>query len=561
MTLPAINLDKRDNRNRIYQYVAAVTANLGIICSEMHYGWPSPYIPVLENGNYTFTISSEEGSWLTVIPLIGAMCGALVTGLIVDIFGRKRLIVLSSLPFLASWLMVALAPSSTLMFIGRFIAGASDGLSFTAVPMYLGEIAEPKIRGLLASICPVSVVFGVILLITYSWMPESPYFHVMKGDIQSARRSLEIFRGTKDVDEELQRISEAVKQQNENKGSMLDLFTVKSNRKGLIITLGLRGFQQLSGTTAIIFYCKTIFEQSQNFISSSHGSLIYFAVQLILSAVSSVIVDFAGRRPLLIVSISGTAISLLIQGIYLYLKIYTDIDMARYNFIPIIALISFVVLFSTGLQTIPLLMMGLRGVQQLSGSTAIILHCKTIFQESEGSISANTAVIIYCAIQLFLSAISSFIVDITGRRPLLILSASATSVTLLVQGLYLYFKTCTNVDTTHYNAVPIVALLCFIVTFCIGLNTIPLLMLGEIFPTNVKASAVSLADMYYDLFASVSSKFFHWSSEEFGLHVPFFVFFCTCLLGLTFIIFLVPETKGKTLEDIQAELKGEKKPE
>nr|CAH7760384.1 unnamed protein product [Callosobruchus chinensis] len=394
MTLPAMDIDKRENRNRIYQYVAAVTANLGIICSEMHYGWPSPYIPILENGNYTFTIST------------------------------------------------------------------SDGLSFTAVPMYLGEIAEPKIRGLLASVCPVSVVFGVllinalgaymplqtsayigaaipvILLITYSWMPESPYFHVMKGDIEGARRSLEIFRGTRDVDEELQRISEAVKQQNENKGSMFDLFTVKSNRKGLMIILGLRGFQQLSGTTAIIFYCKTIFEQSENFISSSTGTLIYFSVQLVLSAVSSVIVDFAGRRPLLIVSITGTAISLLIQGIYLYFNICTDIDMTRYSFIPIVALLSFVIVFSTGLQTIPLLMM------------------------------------------------------------------------------------------------------------------------GEIFPTDVKAFALCLMDFYYSLIVTFISKFFHWSKKEYGLHVPFLTFFACCLIGLFFIIFLVPETKGKTLEEIQAELKG-----
>ncbi|CAH1968363.1 unnamed protein product [Acanthoscelides obtectus] len=426
----------------------------------MHYGWPSPYMPVLENGKYTFSVTSEEGSWLTVIPLIGAMVGALATGMIVDIFGRKRLIVLSSLPFFASWLMVALASSSTLMFIGRFIAGLSDGLSFTAVPMYLGEISESKIRGLLASICPVSVIFGVllinvlgehlslqtsayigavipvVLLITYSWMPESPYFHVMKGETEEARKSLEIFRGTKDVDEELKRISEAVRQQNEVKGSILDLFTVRSNRKGLLITLGLRGFQQLSGTTAIIFYCKTIFEESKDFISAGTATIIYFSVQLVLSALSSVIVDFAGRRPLLIISTTGTAITLLIQGVFLYFKICTDVDMSRYHFVPIVALLSFVIVFSVGLQTIPLLMM------------------------------------------------------------------------------------------------------------------------GEIFPTDVKAIALSLMDLYYSLIVTIISQFFHWTKEVYGLHVPFFTFFGCCLVGLLFIIFFVPETKGKTLEDIQAELKG-----
>lgn len=228
----------------------------------MHYGWPSPYLPILENGNYTFRISSNESSYLAVIPLIGAIFGALGTGLIVDIIGRKRLVVYSSIPFIFSWLLVGLASSSTLMFVGRFMGGVSDGLSFTAVPMYLGEIAEPKTRGLLASVCPVSIVIGillinilgtflpldtvafiaislpVLLLATFSWMPESPYFYVMWGRFREAEKSLQALRGCQDVSEELNRISASVKEQNENKGKLLDLFTDKSNRKGLIITLG-----------------------------------------------------------------------------------------------------------------------------------------------------------------------------------------------------------------------------------------------------------------------------------------------------------------------------------
>lgn len=238
------------------------SANLGIICSEMHYGWPSPYLPVLQKGNYTFQITSEESSYLTVIPLIGAICGASGTGLIIDVVGRKKLLVYSSIPFIVSWLLVGVATSSTLMFVGRFIAGVFDGLSFTAVPMYLGEIAEPKTRGLLASVCPVSIVFGILLinilgtylpldtvafistsfplllLLTFSWMPESPYFYLMRGKLKEATHSLQALRGYEDVTEEFNRISTAVKEASESKGKFLGLFTVRSNRKGFLITLG-----------------------------------------------------------------------------------------------------------------------------------------------------------------------------------------------------------------------------------------------------------------------------------------------------------------------------------
>ncbi|CAG9770634.1 unnamed protein product [Ceutorhynchus assimilis] len=450
-------------RKNLFQYLAAITANLGIICSEMHYGWTSPSLPILLSGNYTFTISSEEGSWLVVAPLLGAILGAFITGMIVDIFGRKKLVILSSVPFLFSWLFIAWAKSSVLMFVGRFMAGMTDGLSFTAVPMYLGEIAEPKIRGLIASVCPVCIILGILLinifgsflsitttayvgtiapillLVTFIWMPESPYFYLMRGKVEDARRSLQVFRGTEDVQVELERISEAVRKQNDNRGKCMDLLTVKSNRQAIIIAFGLRGVQQLSGTTAIIFYCKKIFEESSDFISPSLATIIYFLVQLILSALASIIVDFSGRRPLLIISITGTAMALFLNGAYLYVKDCTDIDTTSLNFLPLIALLSFVVVFSVGLQTIPLLIM------------------------------------------------------------------------------------------------------------------------GEVFPTNVKAFALCSADIYYSVIVTIISKLFHWSNDQFGMYVPFFAFGICCVLGLVFILLFVPETKGKTLEDIQRELKGEKR--
>lgn len=427
----------------------------------MHYGWPSPSLPILLSGNYTFHISSQEGSWIAVIPLIGAIFGAAITGLVVDYFGRKKMIIFSSFPFIASWLMIGFAESSVLIFVGRFIAGATDGVSFTAVPMYLGEIAEPKIRGLLASVCPVSIVLGllminvigsylpinvtafisvvvpVILLSTFVWMPESPYFHLMKDNPKQAKISLQKLRGTLHVDEELDRISKAVKEQTENTGKFLDLFKERSNRKSLIIALGLRTVQQVSGTSAIMIYCKTIFHEARDFMSPTLGTVLYFLVQLIMSLISSIIVDKSGRRPLLIISIIGTTITLLINAIFLYIKNCTDIDTKEFQFVSIVALLGFVVIFSLGLQTIPLCIM------------------------------------------------------------------------------------------------------------------------GEIFSTNVKAFALCTMDIYFSIIATIVSKFFHWANESYGMHVPFFVFTACCVLGLVFVIFIVPETKGKTLEDIQRELKGQ----
>lgn len=111
---------------------------------------------------------------------------------------------------------MAYAKSVVVLNVARIIAGAADGATFTAVPMYLGEIAGPSIRGLLGSSCSVTYIFGILLincvglylsipvtalissvlpvflLFTFIWMPESPYYLIMRGRLEDARRSLQV---------------------------------------------------------------------------------------------------------------------------------------------------------------------------------------------------------------------------------------------------------------------------------------------------------------------------------------------------------------------------------
>lgn len=239
-----------------------LSANLMVVAGGMHFGWPSPSMPILEQGNYTFAVTYEESSYIAVMPLIGKMFGSLINGVMNDVIGRKNTVAFSSFNVIAAWLTIGLATTPSVMLVGRFVGGISEGLSFNAVPMYLGEIASPNVRGLLASLCPVSRVFGILLiyilgaylplhvvafasitipviyLVTFIRIPESPYYYLIRGDVTEAVRSLQKLRGQEDVIEELARISSAVKEQNEVRRNLLDVFKVKSNRKGFLICCG-----------------------------------------------------------------------------------------------------------------------------------------------------------------------------------------------------------------------------------------------------------------------------------------------------------------------------------
>nr|CAI5856653.1 unnamed protein product [Callosobruchus analis] len=384
----------------------ATKSCLTIITCGMHFGWPSPSIPKLAAEG---RITEDEGSWLAVMPLFSAVIGGMMVGCTVDLLGRKRTILLSSLPYFASWIMIACSRSVAVLYAARFLAGVADGWVFTALP----------------------ITVPILTLLTFGWMPESPYYLLMRNNPIEAKRSLQVFRGVQDVESEISRLTTALKSQMSNTGRFIDLFIVKTNRKSVLIMMLLRGVQQFSGTTAILFYAQSIFIQSGSNISKETASLTYFAVQMVMAIVSSFLVDRCGRRPLLIVSIIGSAISLAVEGTYFYIDQNTDIDTSSFSYLPVVGLIAFVVMFTVGMQTIPVL------------------------------------------------------------------------------------------------------------------------MLGELFATNVKAFGLCFADIYFSLIAAIASKYFQITRDAFGIYVPFYTFSLSCAIGLVLIYIFVPETNGKTLEEIQ----------
>ncbi|CAG9836992.1 unnamed protein product [Diabrotica balteata] len=204
----------------LYQYLACYSAILAIVSSGFHYGWPSPTLPKLLAEDSLIPITEDEGFWLATMPLFGAFVGSLTNPLIVDRIGRHKTILLTSGPYLMAWIMIYFARNVPMMYIARFIAGISDGWSFSSVPMYTGEVSDANKRGMFASWSSISFIFGilavtlldpieytthcnsrrrhtVLLILTFMWMPESPYYYIVKNNLEGAKKSLKIFKRIK----------------------------------------------------------------------------------------------------------------------------------------------------------------------------------------------------------------------------------------------------------------------------------------------------------------------------------------------------------------------------
>lgn len=98
----------------------------------------------------------------------------------------------------------------------------------------------------------------------------------------------------------------------------------------------------------------------------------------------------------------------------------------------------------------------------------------------------------------------------------------------------------------------------FIMTFAIGYGPIPWVFIGEVFPPRISGYASSIITLFNWVGVFMVTRTFSILKNEFGNHGAFWTFTVISAIGTLFVYFLVPETKGKSVEQIQQELEGKK---
>lgn len=214
---------------------------------------------------------------------------------------------------------------------------------------------------------------------------------------------------------------------------------------------------------------------------------------------------------------------------------------------------------------------GLMFVQQLSGINAIMFYSGTILQTVAGtSAQANEYSVGMQGMQVAVTFMSAFFMDRAGRVPILIFAASGMVVSSYALA---YFYIFTNGGP---KILALVAFYGYVFFFGCGMGAIPWSIMGEIFNPSVKGLASSFAtavnwtfsfvitftlgtmtDGFQDIFVA---KHPDWAKvhPHGGMGVVFFIYGSIALVGIVFIKAVIPETKGKTMAQIQAELRGEK---
>jgi sugar porter (SP) family MFS transporter len=284
-----------------------------------------------------FGLGSASGSlqlgWAVSSLGWGAMGGNLCAGYLSDRLGRRSVLIMTALLFLASSLTVALATNFWLFIAARVTAGICVGMALLIAPVYIAEIAPAKSRGALVSVNQLMIVIGIsvsffsnyfllslgdgawrfmlamqavpaaLYLILLFLVPESPRWLLTKGRESAARAVLQSVHGGS-AESEFERIRQAMAV-SASRVRIGDLF-VGRFRKMMLFGFGIAFFQQATGINAVFYYLPTIFAQSGGEMSSAFGqAVIVGLVNVGLTVIAIWLIDKVGRRPLLAVGVAG----------------------------------------------------------------------------------------------------------------------------------------------------------------------------------------------------------------------------------------------------------------
>ncbi|XP_074073077.1 solute carrier family 2, facilitated glucose transporter member 7-like [Macrotis lagotis] len=321
---------------------------------------------------------------VSMFPL-GGFLGALIVGPLVDRCGRKRALLINNIFAIIPAILMGsskAAKSFEMIIFSRVMVGICAGIAYSALPMYLGELAPPNLRGTLGTMTEVFVITGIFLaqifslqailgnpegwplllaitgipallqLLSLPFFPESPrYTLIQKGDEDQARKDLRDLRGWENVEDEIEEMHlEDQSEKAEGRLSVINLFTFKPLRWQLISIIVLMAGQQLSGVNAINYYADMIYATAGvNPMHTQYVTLGAGIVNIVMTVISAFTVELLGRRLLLLLGygICGSACTVLTLALIFQNKV------PQLSYLSIICVFSYIAGHSTGPSPVP----------------------------------------------------------------------------------------------------------------------------------------------------------------------------------------------------------------
>lgn len=473
-----------------------------------------------------FALDADQLGWAVSCLTLGATAGMALAGPLADRFGRRTVLLATALLFTASAVGSALAETYPILVLARIVGGFGVGGALLIAPIYIAEIAPPKRRGQLVSFNQLNIVLGFSAAffsnyfldgagLSWRWMlgveaipaatygllllavPRSPRWLAMQGRTEEALGVLERIHGEQAAAAELVEIRESLRAQQLGGRPAFGELVQRRMRRVLLIGLGLGFFQQITGINAIFYYSTTIFglAGAARDVALGHAILVGL-VNVVFTIVAMRAIDRLGRKPLLMI---GTAV------------------MAA-------------ALFTTGA--------AFSSAHYVFDERAAASLPEPVRPAAVAALEPMTAVR-YDDAREFAAAVREH-----GR------ALEGGSRVALEGSIADLAKAALRIDGT----LVLVAIMAYIAAFAMSLGPVMWAMFSEIFPQRLRGLAISAAGFFNSIVSFGVQQTFPRGLETLGPDKMFFLFGGFSVLAFLFSWRIVPETKGRTLEELEREL-------
>ena len=579
--------------NAGYNRFLLLVAGLGGLLYGVDVGIIAGALPYLEA---TSGLSGNQLSVIVAAVLLGSVISTLFAGLLADWVGRRKMMALSGILFVASIPMIALAHGYGPLVLGRLLQGVSAGLIGVVVPLYLAECLGAADRGkgtgmfqwlltlgivaaavigysfslkvedieklhdpakLFAfkdtawrSIFWVSLPPGILFVIGSFMVVESPRWLFRRGKKDAALAALLRSRTEEQAQNELQEMAETAT--GETAKSAAGTHTSESllHRKYVIpfvLACVILACNQATGINSIIGYNATILIQAGLSDAQAHlGYVILTLVNFLVTMIGVALVDRQGRKFLLALGSAGIIVSLLCTG-FLFKKTESQrVDVKDAVQAMVVASNQTAMVEFNGDTAAGLL----AGKSVLQPATLVVIYACGDFHAASKVVRSDDVaakIEISRAGCLPPNPVAAFF-----QNPFADLAAARTAPLTIENAII------TPVPSVRNGWLTAVCIFTFGAFFAVGPGVCVWLALSELMPTRIRSNGMSIALLINQAVSTAIAAVFLPSVGKHGYATMFFIFAgCTVVYFITAAFFL-PETKGKTLEEIEEHFEGKK---
>ena len=585
---------------RRYNAFLLLVAGLGGLLYGIDVGIIGGAVPYLQA---TSGLTASELSFIVAAVLLGSVFSTLFSGLLADWMGRKPLMIASGCAFAVSIPVIALSQGYAPLLSGRLLQGASSGVIGVVVPLYLAECLAASSRGkgtaifqwmltlgIVAaavmgmyfsyrvdavaklgdaaalfrfkdhawrSIFWVSLPPGIVFVLGSLFVTESPRWLFRRGQKDRAEAALLKSRSAEQAALELAEMEATLCEAGAKRGKQVrESLLRRKYAIPFLLACVILFCNTATGVNSIIGYNTGILLQSGLSDLRAHwGYVIFTVVNFLATMIGIMLVDRKGRKFLLVTGTSGVIVALVCVALLFRSTEKLSVDCRD----RVQALVSprqeLALRFDPALARSLLAAQGDasqigagRGVDSSRASLAIIYSyggftAATNFVRSDDAASAPIEI-------TRASCVPANRIEALFRNPFADLAAARIAPLVIQKALV------GRVPDARNGSLVALGLYVFMAFFALGPGVVVWLALSELMPTRIRSNGMSIALVINQLVSTTLAAIFLPFVSKHGYSSMFFLFAGFTVVYFIVAAFFLPETKGKTLEEIEAHFEG-----